>query len=149
MDAKRINDHISVSPQIGVGDIAAIAAAGFRSIICNRPDGESGDQTAFAEIEAEAGRCGIAIAWQPVLSGQVRDEDGLAFGELIERLPRPVLAYCRSGTRCTVLWALSQAGRLSSGDILTSARDAGYDLGGLAPRLEALARRRDGERRCI
>jgi sulfide:quinone oxidoreductase len=141
MDARRVNDHISVSPQISVTDVAEIAAAGYRSIICNRPDDEEGGQTDFAAIEAEARRLGLEICWQPVVSGHVSDEDGQEFGRIVAGLPGPVFAYCRSGTRCIVLWSLSQAGLRPAADIIADARHAGYDLAGLAPRLDMLAAR--------
>ena len=141
MDARQVNDEIAVSGQIGVQDVATIAAAGFRAIVCNRPDGESPDQTEYAAIAAEAERCGLEIRWQPVMSGHVSDEEGMAFGEIVTALPGPVFAYCRSGTRCIVLWSLSQAGQLSTSEIIAAAGAAGYDLRGLAPRLDALAAR--------
>ena len=140
MDARRVNDHITVSSQIGVADVTAIAAAGFKSIICNRPDGESLDQTCYADIAAEALRLGIEIRWQPIVSGLLSDEEGLEFGRIAGTLPSPTFAYCRSGTRCVVLWSLSEAGKRPVGEIIMTARHAGYDLAGLEPRIEALAR---------
>jgi sulfide:quinone oxidoreductase len=67
------------------------------------------------------------------------DDEGVRFGEIVDGLPGPVLAYCRSGTRCIMLWALSQAGKKSTADIIRQAATAGYDLSALAPRLEHLA----------
>ncbi|MGI9408819.1 MAG: TIGR01244 family sulfur transferase [Hyphomicrobiaceae bacterium] len=141
MNARQVDDQFAVSGQIAVEDVAVVAAAGFRSMICNRPDGESFDQTDYALIATEAQRCGLEIRWQPVMSGHVSDEEGQAFGEIVAGLPGPVFAYCRSGTRCIVLWSLSQAGHLSTSDIIAAAAAAGYDLSALAPRLESLAAR--------
>ena len=140
--ARQVNDQIAVSGQISVDDVAAVAAAGFRAIICNRPDGESYDQTEFALIAAEAERCGLEVRFQPVASGHVGDDDGRAFGELMAELPGPVFAYCRSGTRCIVLWSLAQAGHQPTAEIIAAAGMAGYDLSGLAPRIDALAAQR-------
>ena len=109
--ARHVNDEIAVSGQISADDVAAVAAAGFRAIICNRPDGETFDQTDYALIAAEAEKYGLEVRFQPVASGHVSDDDGRAFGELMAALPGPVFAYCRSGTRCIVLWSLAQAGR--------------------------------------
>ena len=142
MDVRRVTDEISVAPQISVADVAEIAAAGFRSIVCNRPDGESFDQVAFAEIEAAAKRAGLEIVWQPVTSGAVQDADGARFGEIVGQLPKPVLAYCRSGTRCAALWSLSQAKVRPVDEIIRSTAEAGYDLRGLAPRLDAIKAQR-------
>lgn len=144
MDARRVNDDITVCGQIEADDVARIAAAGYRSIICNRPDGEAPDQADYAEIAAAAVRHGVKIRWQPVISGQVQDAEGAQFGEIVAELPAPVFAYCRSGTRCIILWSLSQAGHRPTADIIADARAAGYDLAPLAPRLDALARNKAG-----
>ena len=137
MDIKRINDTISVSPQISPEDVPAIAAAGFRSILCNRPDGEGADQPAYAEIEAAARAAGLETLFQPVVSGRVTDQDGADFQAALAALPKPVFAYCRTGTRCAVLWSLSQAGQVPVDQIMQATRAAGYDLAALAPRLGA------------
>jgi sulfide:quinone oxidoreductase len=142
MQVRRVSDELAVSPQISVADVDEIAAQGFKGIVCNRPDGESADQIAFGEIEAAAKAKGLEIVWQPVISGQMSDEEGRKFGEIVDGLPGPVLAYCRSGTRCIMLWALSQAGKQPTADIVGQAAQAGYDLSALAPRLEHLAAQR-------
>jgi sulfide:quinone oxidoreductase len=139
MQVRRVSDELAVSPQISVADVDEIAAQGFKGIVCNRPDGESADQIAFEEIEAAAKAKGLEIVWQPVISGQMSDEEGRKFGEIVDGLPGPVLAYCRSGTRCIMLWALSQAGKLPTVEIVRQAAEAGYDLSALAPRIEHLA----------
>jgi sulfide:quinone oxidoreductase len=138
MDARRVTDAITVSPQISVADIAEIKAAGYRSIVCNRPDGESADQIAFSEIEAAAKAAGLEIAWQPIISGAVSDEDGARFGEILAALPSPTFAYCRSGTRCIMLWSLSEAKARPTDEIIRMAAETGYDLRGFAPRLDAI-----------
>ena len=76
--------------------------------------------------------------WQPVLSGSLSDESAEQFGEIVAGLPKPVLAYCRSGTRCAALWSLSQAKERSLDDIIRRTAEAGYDFRGLMPRLEAI-----------
>ena len=99
MDMKKINGELTVSPQITPADVAEIAAAGFRSIICNRPDGEGADQPVFTEIEQAAKKLGLETSYLPVVSGKVTDEDAAKFGDEFARLPKPVFAYCRTGTR--------------------------------------------------
>jgi sulfide:quinone oxidoreductase len=128
MDVRKLTDDLSVGPQISADDIPAIAAAGFRAVVCNRPDGESSDQPCCAEIEAAAKAAGLVWRSQPVRSGGVTLDDATAFVSLLAELPRPVLAYCRTGTRCATLWALSEAGRRPVPDILAQTRAAGYDL---------------------
>ena len=139
MQVRRVSDELAVSPQISVADVAEAATQGFKAIVCNRPDGESADQIEYGEIEAAAKAKGLEIVWQPVISGQMSDDEGVRFGEIVDGLPGPVLAYCRSGTRCIMLWALSQAGKQPTADIIRQAAAAGYDLSALAPRLEHLA----------
>lgn len=138
MQPVKVNDEITVCGAIRAADVAAIKAAGYRAIICNRFDNEDPGQTNFSEIEAAAVEAGLKVAWQPV-SGMVGDEDGVQFRTLFDDLPKPVFAYCRAGTRCVVLWSLSQAGKLSVDEIMAGGAAAGYDLRGLVPRIEALA----------
>lgn len=138
MAIRRLNEEISVADQISVEDVAQIARIGFRSIVCNRPDGEAPDQPEYASIEAAAKDAGLEIRWQPVISGQMSDEDGQDFCRIYEDLPKPILAYCRTGTRCTALWSLSQAGQRPVEEILEVAAAAGYDMRQLGPRIAAM-----------
>lgn len=104
MNPRKLADTISVSEQIGIRDMPAIRDAGFRSIICNRPDGEGWGQPAFAEIEAAAGAAGLQAAYLPVVPGQMTASQVERFSALMRDLPGPVLAYCRSGARAAGLW---------------------------------------------
>jgi len=140
MELHKITEDLSVAGQLDAADIPLIAAKGFRAVVCNRPDGEAVGQLPFGPIEAAARAAGMAVAYQPVPSNAVGDADGAAFGELLEELPKPVLAYCRTGTRCTILWALSQAPKQPINEIVQRAKAAGYDLTGLVPRLQNLFR---------
>ncbi|NBE08327.1 bifunctional protein tyrosine phosphatase family protein/NAD(P)/FAD-dependent oxidoreductase [Paragemmobacter ruber] len=134
--AKPITPTLSVSEQVQPQDMAALAAAGFRAIICNRPDGEGADQPGFAEIAAAAEAAGMQAAYLPVLSGKVGDADALAFGAALDRLPKPALAYCRTGTRSATLWSLSEAGRgRALPEIMAATRAAGYDMAGVVRRI--------------
>ncbi|PVB62249.1 bifunctional protein tyrosine phosphatase family protein/NAD(P)/FAD-dependent oxidoreductase [Labrenzia sp. 011] len=135
MTIKPINSQIFVSPQIRPEELADIARQGFRSVICNRPDGEGADQPTFEEIEAEARKHGIEVRYLPIVAGKVRDEDATAFNDLMETLPKPVLAYCRTGTRSATLWSLSQAEKQPLADILSQTRAAGYDMAGVVRRI--------------
>jgi sulfide:quinone oxidoreductase len=128
MDIRKITDDLSVAPQIAASDIADIAAAGFHAVICNRPDGESTDQPCCGDIEAVVKAHGLVWRSQPVRSGAVTIADAQEFGALLAELPKPVLAYCRSGTRCAILWSLSEAGKRSLVEIVSRANAAGYDV---------------------
>ncbi len=137
MDIKTIDREISVSPQILPGDIKALAEAGFKTIICNRPDGEGNDQPLFHEIEEAAKQAGLTAHYLPVQSGKVEDKEAKAFGELLESAAKPVLAYCRTGTRSITLWSLSRGDKLALTDILARAKQAGYDMTGVTRRIAA------------
>ncbi|WP_147124229.1 bifunctional protein tyrosine phosphatase family protein/NAD(P)/FAD-dependent oxidoreductase [Shimia ponticola] len=135
MDIKKISNKVSVSPQITAADVKDIAAQGFRAIICNRPDGEGADQPTFEEIEVAAMAAGLDIRYVPVTSGMVRDEDVAAFGEALKDVQRPVLAYCRSGTRSATLWSFHESKKRPMPEILSATKAAGFDMNGVARRI--------------
>ena len=111
MQAKQITPAYAVAPQILAADVGAIAAAGYRSIMCNRPDGEQPGQPVFEEIAAVARQYGLVVRHVPVISGRITPDDVASFERAIAELPTPVLAYCRSGARCSHLWSMSAAGQ--------------------------------------
>lgn len=136
MDIRRITEDYAVSPQISPDDIPEIKAAGFRSIMCNRPDGEDYGQPEFDAV-AEAARAeGLEVRCVPIVSGMVTPQAAQDFAAALEDMPKPMLAYCRSGTRCTMLWSIASYGRLSGDEIVSAARDAGYDMSGLVRQLD-------------
>ena len=136
MDLKTIDKGLSVSPQISAADVAEIKKQGFRSIICNRPDGEGADQPTFAEIEKAAKKAGLEARYLPVVSGRVQDEDAEKFGAALGELPKPVFAYCRTGTRSATLWSLDQGAKGTPlPDILAATKKAGYDMSGVVRRI--------------
>ena len=107
MDIKALTPHLSITPQVLVAELEAVAQMGFKAIICNRPDGEGPDQPSFKEMEQAALTLGMQMRYLPADAGKVSDADGKTFGELLATLPGPVLAYCRTGMRSTTLWTLS------------------------------------------
>lgn len=135
MDLKKITEKTTVSAQITPADLDAIKAAGIRAIICNRPDGEGADQPSFDEIAAAAEKVGIEARYVPVQSGMVRDEDVDAFAAALKDLPRPVLAYCRTGTRSATLWSFNEAKKRPISEVLAATKAAGYDMNGVARRI--------------
>jgi len=128
LDVKRINDHVSVAPQISPDDLPALKALGFTAIINNRPDGESPDQPSSAAMQAAAERAGLAYHFIPLGRDGVSAEMVEQETEALEGSAGPVLAFCRSGTRSTTLWALSQAGKVPAQEIVAAAAHAGYDM---------------------
>lgn len=108
METRNIAAGVAVAPQVGPADVARLKAAGFASIICNRPDGEGPDQPPFAAVEAEARRHGMMARYLPVVPGKITAEHGAAFAALMRELPGPLVAYCRTGARAEALWQLAQ-----------------------------------------
>ena len=135
MKIQHLAPGLSVSEQILPEQLAELKAAGYRAVICNRPDGEGNDQPLFAEIERAAQAAGIDAHYLPTESGKVTDEQGIGFGQLLATLPKPVLAYCRTGMRSTTMWALSQAGQQPLPQIVDAARKAGFDMKGVVRRI--------------
>lgn len=111
MNATKIAPDFAVAGQISTADVAAAAKAGYKAIICNRPDGEGWGQPRFTEIEQAAKAAGMEAAYLPVVPGQMSVAQIAQFDELIARMPKPVLAYCRSGARSNGLWSASAAAR--------------------------------------
>ena len=135
LELKRINEHVSVSPQISPDDVAAIKAAGFVAIVNNRPDGESPDQPDSAVIEKAAHDAGLAYHYIPLGREGVTPQMVEETKSVLEGSAGPVFCYCRSGTRSTTLWALSQAGKQPATEIISAAANAGYDMSHLAGHL--------------
>lgn len=135
MTIARLTPQLSVSPQILPGDLGAIAAQGFKTLICDRPDGEGADQPSHRELATAAAPLGMTLHYLPVVAGKVDDASATRFGELLAASAGPVLAYCGSGMRATTLWALASAATMPSATLIGAARQAGYDLSALAQRL--------------
>ncbi|MGP1614034.1 MAG: TIGR01244 family sulfur transferase [Pollutimonas bauzanensis] len=105
-----LTDTFAVAPQLSPDDMQAVADAGFKSVIINRPDLEGGpDQPSSADVIAAARAAGLAVEYQPVVSGAMTPEDVARFAVLLKELPAPILAYCRTGTRCSHLFKAATA----------------------------------------
>ena len=126
----QITPSLSVAAQISKSDIAELAKAGVAMIINNRPDNEEPGQLASAEAEAEAKRHGLEYRYLPIVTGNITRAQVAEFQKLLLRGPGPVLAHCRSGTRCYLMWAAGRA--LFDGDsalkLVAEAAVKGYDL---------------------
>ncbi|WP_027244138.1 TIGR01244 family sulfur transferase [Leisingera daeponensis] len=141
MDASVITPRYSVSPQISAEDLPAIAAAGYTMVICNRPDEEVPPSHQADAIRAAAEAAGLRFEALPLTHQTMTPENVAAQREFYENSEGPVLAYCASGTRSSVVWALGQASEMSADDILQKTAAAGYQLDGLRPALDSLANR--------
>ncbi|MGH6786549.1 MAG: TIGR01244 family sulfur transferase [Novosphingobium sp.] len=126
---RQLSETVFASPQIGLAEIAAAKAQGIALIVNNRPEDESEDQVPGAEIAAAAEAAGIAYRAIPVGHAGFSEPQVAAMAEALAEAQGPVLAYCRSGTRSTLLWALAQASQGADPDALAAAAAAaGYDL---------------------
>lgn len=138
MRLRPVNDEFAVTEQITVADVEALAAQGVKSLLCNRPDGEAPDQPAYADIEAAARRLGMSVRSVPVVASQISADDVNAFSDAYAELPRPLVAWCRTGTRSITLWAMDQSAKgRASEEILEVACNAGYDLSDTVRKLES------------
>lgn len=132
MQIHPLTEQLSVSPQLEATDFAKLAAQGVRSIINNRHDREEPGQPTNAELEAAALQAGLQ--WRQIpIAGMPEPAKVQAFSQALQEMPSPILAFCRSGTRCSMLWALQATG--TADNILQTARHAGYDLSQLRPLL--------------
>ena len=138
---RKLTDKVYASPQIGVDEVAEARALGVALIVNNRPEGESDDQTPGDVIAAAARAEGIDYVAIPVTHAGFSEPQVTAMREALERAgDAPVLAYCRSGTRSTLLWALAEASAGADPEALAAAAaGAGYDLAPVAPLLDMLA----------
>ncbi len=135
MEFKRINDNVSVAEQIGVDDLDQIVSAGFVTLVNNRPDGEEPDQPKNATIESAAIKHGLKYHFIPMGRLGVSPEMLEQTRAVLENSDGPVLFFCRTGTRSTTLWALSQGGKMPGAEIIAAAARAGYDMSHLAAHL--------------
>jgi uncharacterized protein (TIGR01244 family) len=139
---RQLNDRIFASPQIGLAEVAEAAALGIGLIINNRPESESDDQTPGPEIAAAAQASGLGYVAIPVTHAGFSEGQVMAMVAALASTEAPVLAYCRSGTRSTLLWALAEASEGGDPDALTNmAAKAGYDLGPVRPLMDMLKAR--------
>jgi uncharacterized protein (TIGR01244 family) len=139
---RKLTDTVHAAPQITVDDVAEAARQGMTLIINNRPEDESDDQTPGTEIEAAARTAGLDYIAIPITHSGFSEPQVLAMAEALEGAEGPVLAYCRSGTRSTLLWALAEASQGGDPDSLTNmAAKAGYDVSPIRPLMDMLKAR--------
>lgn len=139
MDIRQITPDYAVSPQIDPDDLSAIADAGFTTVICNRPDAEV-PPSHHASVMADAAHAaGLTFIDIPVTHHGLNMQMIDAQRQAIDSSDGPVLAYCASGTRSSIVWSLAVAGRMPSDDIIAATAAAGYDLAGMRPQIDAVA----------
>jgi uncharacterized protein (TIGR01244 family) len=141
MDIRPLSETFAVSPQIAPEDLPAIKAAGFTTVVCNRPDGEVPPDLQADAIRAAAEAEGLRFVLNPLSHGSLSMDHIETQGRALADSEGPVFAYCASGNRSSILWALSQAGAVPTDDLVEAGARAGYNLEAVRPQIEMLARR--------
>ena len=141
-DFRRLNENVLVSPQLAVEDIAGAAALGVTTIVNNRPDGEDPSAPQGDAIEAAAAAAGLNYVAIPIGHAGFSEPQVNAMIAALEQAEGPILAYCRSGTRSTLLWALAAAKQGENPDaIARTAAQAGYDVSPIRSLIDMLSQR--------
>ena len=141
-DFRALSDRVLVSPQIATGDIAAARACGVSTVINNRPEGEADDQVPGPAIESAARAAGLDYVAIPITPGSFSEAQVHAMVDALGQADGKVLAYCRTGTRSTLLWALAQAALgVPVEGVAAAAYAAGYDISPVMPAMTQLAGR--------
>ncbi len=143
MDLRPLSDDHSVAPQLQPGDMATLAATGVRMVICNRPDAEIPVELQAAAMEIAAEAAGLEFVFNPVNGAAMTLDNVEEQAEAIGAAGGPVVAYCASGMRSAVMWALAQAGIMPTDAILAATTTAGFSLNGMRGQIDALATQGD------
>lgn len=133
---KPLSDEVFVTPQPKPDELKSLAEAGFRSVIGNRPDDEDPDQPRWSEIERAAREAGMEARHIPVVPDAIGRDDVARFAAALDELPKPILAFCRSGGRAASFWALAQPGSVPTDEIISRGAAAGCDLSQMRGRLD-------------
>jgi uncharacterized protein (TIGR01244 family) len=139
MDIRALTPTYAVSPQIALEDLPAIKAAGYTTIINNRPDAEIPPHLHTAHMQAAAQALGLTYIHNTVIGGAMTEANVEAQAKAIANASGPVFAYCASGNRSSVVWALANAGKMPTDDLIGLPARYGYQLEGLRGQIESLA----------
>lgn len=137
MQPRRLDEYMSVAAQLSPEDLTTLAGAGFRLVICNRPDDESDDQPSHRCMAEAAVNVGMMFVYQPICSADdINDAHVRSFADTLDNAAGPTIAYCRSGTRSATLWALSQASRLTIHGVKERLSSAGFNANSIFQRID-------------
>ena len=139
MEIRALTPTYAVSPQIGLADLAVIKAAGYTTIIDNRPDGEIAEDLQGPAMKKAAEALGLTFVINPLIPGNFTPDNIASQSAAVAASKGPVFAYCASGNRCSIIWAMMNAGSLPVDDLVGIPARFGYKLDHLRPTLEALA----------
>ena len=139
MDIRPLTETYAVSPQIAPEDLPAVKAAGFTTVIDNRPDGEIPNHLHIATMQAAAEALGLTFVVNPIIGGAMTMANVATQRAAMQAAAGPVLAYCASGNRSSQVWALAQAGQMPTNDLIGIPARFGYQLEGLRGQIDMLA----------
>lgn len=135
MIIRKLTVNLAVADQLTLDDLDAVKDAGYKAVVCNRPD-EEGEPHAAAEAMAKkANALGLEFRYLPVNSGNITETDVEQHAAVLAEMPAPALTYCRSGTRCAMLWALTETGKQDVTTLVETVDKAGLSIVGIAHRL--------------
>ncbi len=141
MDIRPLTETYAVSPQIDPADLPAIKAAGYTTVIDNRPDGEIPPDLHTAAMRTAAEAAGLVFIANPVIGGALTEANVAAQASALAAAEGPVLAYCASGNRSSIVWALAHAEKAPADELIATAARQGYNLEHLRGMLDRLAGR--------
>lgn len=145
MDLRALSDTYSTSGQLQPEDMATIAAQGFTTVICNRPDSENPPELQAAAMQKAAEDAGLVFVFNPVIATALSHTSIDEQADALAASDGPVVAYCASGMRSSLLWSLSVAGQMPTEEILDRTRAAGYPLDHLHGQIDGVRARRSGQ----
>lgn len=131
-----LDDQLAVGPAPACDAVAALKAAGFRAIVNNRPDSDTGLVATTAEMAAAAAAAGLGYAHIPVEGRNPLEKEIRAFARAIDELPKPIFAYCASGGRSAALWAMARVDTRDSDALVGKCREIGFDVSGLRAKMD-------------
>lgn len=132
----RLSDGLYVGPAPEAPDLIKLQAAGFRTIINNRPDTDQSLKLTSAEMAAQSAGLGIQYAHIPIEGTNPLEKDVKAFSDALNSCPHPIFAYCQSGGRSASLWALAAVGEHDTDTLITMCRNIGFDVSGLRTKMD-------------
>jgi len=141
MNKIQLDSNFSISEQVTLAEIESLASDGVKVLICNRPDGEEPNQISCDDVKAKAESHGIKFVHIPVPGRIIPEEALMAFTETLDNCEDKIHAYCRTGTRSSIFWGLSEARNNSAEQVLSNAESLGINLSPVADQLEEVCRK--------
>ena len=135
MQLRPLTDQITLADQLTEADLVEIVAAGFKTVICNRPDEEGEAHLSASDAQPMLEANGVEFHYLPVNGAAITDQDVVNHTALLAGASAPVLTYCRTGTRCAKLWALGQAGQADADSLVSKVADTGLNIADIRDRL--------------